>query len=85
MNPLDRLLKYWDSYNQNLGKSQMRLQIQMTKQDVDQMMRRMFLEGFKNSAEGYNGEHPPRSDQEMWESIRDDYFKISKKLFENKE
>lgn len=79
-NPVDRLIKIWDGYNFNQGKSELRLELRVVQQDVEQLCRRMFLEGFKASAEGYNGEHPARSDEEKWESIREDYFKISNKL-----
>ena len=81
MNPVDKLIQRLGEYDLNLGKSELRKMMYETREEVNAQKRRMFLEGFKNSAEGFNGEHPPRTDSEMWESIRDDYFKINDKLF----
>ena len=50
--------------------------ITLTYDELEKIKQLMFLEGFKASAEGYNGEHPPRTDEEMWESIKEDYNKI---------
>jgi hypothetical protein len=75
-NPVDRLIKIWDGYNFSWGKSQMRLELRMAQKEVEQLKRRMFLEGFKASAEGFNGEHPTMDDEKIWGMIREDYNKV---------
>lgn len=42
----------------------------------EEVKQKMFLEGFKASGEGYNGEHPPRTDEEIWKHIKEDYNKV---------
>lgn len=81
MNTLDNLLNQINEYDLNLGKGELRRIVYLIKEETGAQKCRMFLEGFKTSGEGYNGEHPPRTDKEMWESIRDDYFKIDEQLF----
>lgn len=43
----------------------------------DEFRKDAYLAGFKNSAEGYNGEHPFEgdSDKKIWDSISEDYEK----------
>lgn len=83
MNPLDKLLEQINSFNTETesGKAELRRLIKNAKNILEEKNKQMFLEGFKNSGEGYNGEHPGwSSDEKLWESIKDDYNKINKKL-----
>ncbi len=54
-------------------------ELKLTQQELEQLKRKMFLEGFKNSGEGYNGEYPfeGESDERIWDSIKEDYDKLN--------
>lgn len=64
---------FWDSNIMSIAPFDI---VKVLDNDLESIKQKMFLEGFKASAEGYNGEHPPRTDEEMWESIKEDYDKI---------
>jgi hypothetical protein len=75
-NPVDPLLKLWETYDPNHDKAQMRHYLLEAQQEVEKLKRRMFLEGFKNSGEGFNGEHPTMDEEKIWEIIKEDYDKL---------
>lgn len=67
---------------ENFKEKQKELLVEMMRGDeelglYDIMTRDAYLAGFKNSAEGYNGEYPFEgySDKKIWDSISEDYEK----------
>jgi hypothetical protein len=80
--PIDKLIQIWNEYDLNQGKAQMRKHLLEAKIAVEFEKQKMFMAGFKNSGEGYNGEHPfeGESEAKIWDSIKEDYDKVKNKL-----
>ena len=81
-NPIDKLIQIWNDYDLSHGKAQMRKHLMEAKIAIEFQRQQMFLEGFKNSGEGYNGEYPFQGESEakIWDSIYEDYDKVRNKL-----
>ena len=77
--PIDKLIHLWNEYDLNQGKAQMRKHLLEAKIAVEFQRQRMFMAGFKSSAEGYNGEYPfeGESEAKIWDSIKEDYDKVN--------
>ena len=78
INPLDKVIELLNEMDiEPTNSSKIKSYILEAQEEIEAIKCKMFLEGFKNSAEGYNGEHPSRNDKQIWESIQDDYIQVN--------